>query len=117
MARQQYVFTGLPSVPQGIGDQAQYRLLQGLKQNVEALIGARGDTTGQAVLRGQVTVNQVQELAVKQVSVSNSAISVSGQAVPTYSDFNSVVADLQRMRADMESMRQTLNALIAQLRG
>jgi hypothetical protein len=95
----------------------QYRLLQGLKQNVEALVGARGDTTGQAVLRGQINVDQMQPLSAKQVSVSNSAISVSGQAVPTYSDFASAIADLQKMRADMETMRQTLNALISQLRG
>lgn len=117
MARQQYIFTGLPNVPQTGMDQAQYRLLQGLKQNVEALVGSRGNAIGQAVLRGQVTVDQMQPLTVKQVSVGNSAISVAGQAVPTYSDFASVVADLQKLRGDIELMRQTLNALIAQLRG
>lgn len=96
----------------------QYSMLQAMKENVDLLTGARGesDAASQAILKSSVTVQPVN---VATLSISAQGFSVptgTGASVPTIDDYNQLLTDARRLADAVSSLQETLNLLITQLR-
>jgi len=116
-------FTSVPAVPQGGFTDYQTVLISSVKENVELLTGLRGeaDTVSKAVTQGQVTVNQMGQQKMQQVTAKGdgSTITISGTAydLANLSDVRKLIVDVQTLAGDVAEMRATLNFLIKQMKG
>lgn len=113
-------FSALPPVPTADNKEWQYRFNSAVKQNIELLTGQRGATGTQSLLRGQVTVNLVAEMNMRQVTATGAAVAVnSGTTTPvvTQADYAKLLVDVQTLANDVANIRATLNSLISQLKG
>lgn len=111
-------FTGIPSLPQVGVDEWQYRFLGAVKQNIELLIGTRGeqDLSSRAILRSTVRIPSAPEPSLRAVSAVGSGVSISGAQVAGLADYQLLVRDVQLLVNDVAALRQAVNTLIAQLR-
>lgn len=135
-------FSGIPSLPQSGVEEWNLRTLSALKQNVELLTGARGETdlASKAIIRSQVTVNPPPVPALTSVSQLAINPNISGltavNVTPVASGTPVIVADagwttflgslqsggyasaqdVQRLASDVAQLRAILNVLIAQLK-
>jgi len=77
-------FTSVPAVPQGGFTDYQTVLIGAVKENIELLTGLRGeaDVVSKAITQGQVTVNQMGQQKMQQVTAKGdgSTITISGTA-------------------------------------
>lgn len=111
-------FTGVPSVPQTGLDEGTAQFMNAVKQNVELLIGSRGeiDNASRALLVGSITVSPPARPQLQSVSVRGAGFTISGAQVPSYTDYMALVSDVQRLANDLNSLRETVDTLIKQLR-
>lgn len=111
-------FTGIPNLPQQGVDEWQVRVLGAMKQNIELLIGARGeaDASSRAVLRSSVKLSGAPQPSLRSISAVGSGFTISGAQVPSLADYQNLVRDMQLLANDMQQLRTALNQLIAQLR-
>tara|TARA_B100001057_G_scaffold76283_1_gene71029 strand:- start:1168 stop:1539 length:372 start_codon:yes stop_codon:yes gene_type:complete len=116
-------FTSVPAVPQGGFTDYQTVLIGAVKENIELLTGLRGETdvVSKAITQGQVTVNQMGQQKMQQVTAKGdgSTITISGTAydLANLSDVRKLIVDVQTLAGDVAEMRATLNFLIKQMRG
>lgn len=112
-------FTAVPSVPTGNMTEWQGQILRALKENVELLSGIRGeaDLQSKAVTVGQVRVNSTAAPTFSRVSATGKGYNISGQNVADLDDFGKLINDVQLLANDVATLRNTVNALIAQLKG
>ena len=116
-------FTGVPAVPQGGFTDYQTVLIGAVKENVELLTGLRGevDTASKAVTQGQITVNEMGQQRMQQVSAigAGSTITISGTSydLANLDDVSKLIIDVQTLAGDVAEMRATLNFLLRQLKG
>lgn len=110
-------FTGIPSLPQSGLDDAQYRLLSALKENVELLIGSRGerDFSSKAVTVGAVSASSV-PAGITNLSARGAGFTISGQTVPSLADYTALLRDVQTLVNDVNTLRGTLNTLLVELK-
>ena len=111
-------FTGIPSLPQVGVDEWQYRVLGAMKQNIELLIGTRGeqDASSRALLKSSVALRGAPEPSIRSVSAVGSGFTVSGAQVPSLADYQKLVNDVQLLVNDVAQLRSAVNTLITQLR-
>lgn len=111
-------FTGLPSLPQVGVEEWQYRFLGAVKQNIELLIGTRGeqDLSSRALLKSSVTITKAPDPSIRTVSAVGSGFTISGAQVPSLADYQSLVRDVQLLTDDVTQLRAAVNTLISQLR-
>jgi hypothetical protein len=111
-------FTGIPSLPQQGVDEWQFRILGAMKQNIELLIGARGeqDLSSRALLKSSVRITGAPEPSLRSVSAVGSGFTISGAQVPSLADYQALVRDVQLLANDVAQLRATVNVLISQLR-
>jgi hypothetical protein len=111
-------FAGIPSLPQVGVEEWQYRVLNAMKQNVELLIGTRGeqDLTSRALLKSSVAITSAPEPSIRAVSAVGSGLTISGAQVPSLADYQSLVRDVQLLVNDVAVLRAAVNTLISQLR-
>ena len=112
-------FTAIPAVPQGGITDWQSVLITSVKENVELLTGLRGeaDLASKAVTKGQITLQQMSEQNMKQVSAKGTGFTISSQEVAGLDDVGLLITDVQTLANDLAYTRAVLNALIEQLRG
>ena len=116
-------FTSVPAVPQGGFTDYQTVLIGAVKENIELLTGLRGevDVVSKAITQGQVTVNQMGQQKMQQVTAKGdgSTITISGTAydLANLSDVRKLIVDVQTLAGDVAEMRATLNFLIKQMKG
>ena len=116
-------FTSVPAVPQGGFTDYQTVLIGAVKENIELLTGLRGevDTVSKAITQGQVTVNQMGQQKMQQVTAKGdgSTITIDGTAydLANLSDVRKLIVDVQTLAGDVAEMRATLNFLIKQMKG
>ena len=116
-------FTSVPAVPQGGFTDYQTVLIGAVKENVELLTGLRGevDTASKAVTQGQITVNEMGQQRMQQVSAigAGSTITISGTSydLANLGDVSKLIIDVQTLAGDVAEMRATLNFLLRQLKG
>ena len=111
-------FTGIPSLPQVGVEEWQSRILGAMKQNIELLIGTRGeqDASSRAVLKSGITIARAPEPTLRAVSAVGSGFTISGAQVPSLSDYQALVRDVQSLTNDVAQLRAAVNTLISQLR-
>lgn len=111
-------FTGIPSLPQVGVEEWQYRFLGAMKQNIELLIGTRGeqDAASRALLKSSVAITSAPEPSLRAVSAVGSGFTISGAQVPSLADYQQLVSDVQLLVNDVAALRATVNTLISQLR-
>jgi hypothetical protein len=111
-------FAGLPSLPQQGVEEWQYRFLSAVKQNMELLIGSRGeqDLSSRALLKSSVRIASAPEPSIRSVSAVGSGFTISGAQVPSLADYQALVKDVQLLTNDVAQLRAAVNALISQLR-
>lgn len=111
-------FTGIPSLPQVGVEEWQYRVLTAMKQNIELLIGTRGeqDLSSRALLKSSVAITSAPEPSIRSVSAVGSGFTISGAQVPSLADYQALVRDVQLLVNDVAALRATVNTLISQLR-
>ena len=112
-------FTAIPAVPQGGITDWQSILISSVKENVELLTGLRGesDLQSKAVTQGQVTIKEMSEQDMKQVSAKGAGFTISGQEVAGLDDYGKLITDVQTLANDLALTRAVLNALIQQVKG
>lgn len=112
-------FTAIPAVPQGGITDWQSVLITSVKENVELLTGLRGeaDLASKAVTKGQITLQQMSDQNMKQVSAKGTGFTISSQEVAGLDDVGLLITDVQTLANDLAYTRAVLNALIEQLRG
>jgi hypothetical protein len=112
-------FTAIPAVPQGGITDWQSILISSVKENVELLTGLRGesDLQSKAITRGQITIKEMSEQDMKQVSAKGAGFTVSGQELAGLDDYGKLVTDVQTLANDLALTRAVLNALIRQIKG
>lgn len=111
-------FTGIPSLPQVGVEEWQSRILGAMKQNIELLIGTRGeqDASSRAVLKSGIAITRVPEPTLRAVSAVGSGFTIGGAQVPSLSDYQALVRDVQSLTNDVAQLRAAVNTLISQLR-
>ena len=119
-------FTGIPAVPlDGLTDW-QSVLIGSMKENVELLTGLRGeaDVISKAVTQGQVTLAQLGEQNMRQVTAQGTGFEVTSQGtlnpgtnVPNLEDVIKLVNDVQVLANDLAQTRAVINVLLKQLQG
>ena len=112
-------FVSVPIVPiEGVLDQQAF-LFASLKENVELLIGDRGeaDRASEAVTKGNITVEPMETQKMRQVSSQGKSWKILDRNVADGDDYVNALVDLQTLANDLYETRDLLNALIIQLRG
>lgn len=113
------LFSAIPSVPNQNISEWQSNILAALKENVELLTGQRGNAGAgnQAVIRGQVRVNQITAPTFTRVNATGQGYTISGQNVAALDDFGKLINDVQLLANDVATLRLAFNTLVAQLKG
>ena len=111
-------FTGIPDVPQGGANDAQNRVLEAIKQNVELLAGIRGEADGAsaAILKSQVAVKAVPPPVFQGSTAQGGGFTIANVQVPSITDHVALIRDVQALAQDVASLRSVVAALITQLR-
>ncbi len=111
-------FTSIPDIPRGV-DPWQTQILDTLKQNVELLSGTRQelDKASQAVLRGDVKVNEVPEPTAIALTAKGEGFTIDGERVAGLDDYGKLLVDVQKVIQDVELLRTYVNILVKQLKG
>lgn len=112
-------YTAIPAVPLVGIEPWQSQLLNALKENVELLTGARGETDSASVAlnRARITVSAPAQQTMTRVSAQGGGVTLSGVSVPTLEDYTLLLGDVQRLANDVATLRSTVQLLISQLRG
>ena len=117
MATRSARFVAIPNVPlQGLTDW-QFQTLTAMKENLELLTGARGGTATSAVTRGSLTVTSAPAQNMVRVTADGSGYTISGVTVPSLDDYTKLISNVQQLANDVAALRNTVNTLIAQLKG
>jgi len=112
-------FSAIPAIPQqGLMDW-QFVTLNAMKENLELLIGARGNSavSAAAITRGSVTVADAPTQTMQRVTAEGTGFTISGVTVPSLEDYGKLVTNVQQLANDVATLRNTVNALINQLKG
>lgn len=109
-------YAPLPAVPQVGIPEWQFQFLNGVKQNVEILTGQRGNTGYQAIVAGQIGIQPMGDLNLRQVTATGAGFTISGVNVASAEDYAKLVVDVQTLIGDVAYIKDVLNALINQLR-
>ena len=112
-------FTAIPAVPQGGITDWQSVLISSVKENVELLTGLRGeaDLASRAVTKGQITLQEMPDQNMRQVSAKGTGFTISSQEVAGLDDVGLLITDVQTLANDVAYTRAVVNALIKQLKG
>lgn len=118
MATRQARFSPVPAVPQAGLNPATYSTLVALKENVELLIGARGEVgaSNRALTKGQLSVVDAPQQLMRQVTAEGVGFTISGVTVPSIDDYIKLLSNVQQLANDVAAVRNTLNVLIQQLK-
>jgi hypothetical protein len=116
MASRTIRFSAIPPPPQAGIDPWQFATISALKENVEIMVGARGDQPGRAVFKGQVGVVPAPQQNLRQITAQGAGYTVSNVTVPSIEDYVKLLTDVQTLANDVASIRNTLNTLITQLK-
>jgi hypothetical protein len=109
-------YAPLPAVPQVGIPEWQFQFLNGVKQNVEILTGQRGSSGYEALIAGQVGVQPVGDLNMRQVTATGAGFTISGQNVASLDDHAKLIVDVQTLIGDVAYIKDVLNTLISQLK-
>jgi hypothetical protein len=116
MAKNTIKFSAIPSAPQAGVDPWQFAAISALKENVEIMVGARGDQPGRALFKGQIGVVAAPNQNMRQVTARGAGYTISDVTVPSIDDYVTLLGNVQTLANDVAAIRETLNTLINQLK-
>lgn len=119
MTRIKTRFTAIPDIPATGLSSWQAQTLSAMKENVELLIGVRGEKTGasRAVTKAQIGVAAAPDQNMQRVTATGAGFTISGVNVPSLEDYGALLTNVQELANDVARLRNTLNTLIQQLKG
>jgi len=111
-------FTALPGIPDQLTDW-QATLFGGIKENVELLTGTRGEAglVSKAIVRGDITVNEVGQQDMTEVSARSNGVTIAGSNVALLDNFIDLISDVQLLANDVFATRRALDLLIRNMTG
>lgn len=111
-------FIAIPNPPLGI-PAWQVQMLNAMKENIELLTGQRGERgdPSKSVLKSDITIRSLPAQQIRQTTAQGQGFTVNNVTVPSLTDYTSLIQDTQSLIADVTALRQTVETLIAQLRG
>ena len=117
MAKTRY--TSIPDIPTTGLTGWQAQTLSAMKENVELLIGTRGEKGGssRAITKAQIGVNLAPPQNMQRVTATGAGFTISGVTVPSLEDYGNLVTNVQELANDVAALRNTVNVLIQQLKG
>lgn len=107
-------YQGIPNIPNEKIPQWQYDVLAAMKENLEILMGARGDTP--AVTTDFIRVVPQNWQLMTQVSARGEFTTSAASGVPTIGDYILLLNDVQQLAADVARIQDALNTLIKNTR-
>ena len=116
-------FTGIPTVPTAGLPELQANLFGALKENIELLTAARGETDliSKALIRGDVTAKQVGTQVMGSVqNISPDGFTgshVDANQIASLAAFRGLKTDVQTLANDLADTRAALNLLIRDMTG
>jgi hypothetical protein len=111
-------FAPIRDIPQSGLTEWESALLQGLKENVELLAGAR--VNGVRAVMSDVVANNIRPQDYRtlvQISAVGAGFDIGGSLVPSLADYNLLRADVQNVINDLGRVELALNNLIQILGG
>ena len=83
-------FTSIPGIPQSSITDEQAFMISTIKQNLELLIGTRGeeDLQSKAVVKGDINVNTLNRQNMSQLTAKGAGFTISGQNVVSLEDYD-----------------------------
>lgn len=112
-------FSAVPEIPtEGIKDW-ETAVLTPIKENVELLVGFRGEAGGgsRAVTKGELTVNLAPAMTLQSITAQGTGFTISGDDVAGLEDYGKLIDDVTRLGNDVIALRDVVNLLIEQLEG
>lgn len=112
-------FVALPEVPEGTLDW-QTTLLSAMKEDVELLVGSRGeaDSASTAVVRSDITAQQLGLQGMHSVTLDgDDGYNISGQDVASLNAMRNLRDDMQNLANDVFRTREALDLLIKTMKG
>jgi len=110
-------FAAMPAIPSDGVTDGEVLLYSAVKQNIEQLTGQAGDAFSVALLRGSISVQPIQSLQSKPVTISGAAYTIDNVQVAPASEVVALGTTVQQCVNDINTLANTINALIVQLRG
>jgi hypothetical protein len=92
-------------------------LLSTIKEDVELLIGSRGeeDLVSRAIFRGDIDVVSVEAPALTQITAKGEGFDISGSDVAGLDDHVKLINNVIALANDVASLRATVDSLITNL--
>jgi len=109
-------FVAIPNIPPIGIPEWQASILSAMKENIELLIGVRGDSSTRAIVKGQFTVTNPPSQIMRKVTAEGLGYTINGVTVPSLEDYGRLIVDVQQLANDVANLRATLNTLINQLK-
>lgn len=112
-------FTGIREVPLEGVNFALYESVVSMKQNLELLVGQRGETdnASRAITPAYITVTDVGPQRSVNLTAEGAGFTLQNARVPSYDDYIKALTDIRNIATDVAEIRTVLNTLLAQLRG
>jgi len=107
-------FPSIRDIPQADIPQWQYDVLSQLKEAVEILAGSRQQGV-RAVMNSNLTVQQMDNVAIKRVTAVGSGYNISGNLVADLADYRVLIQNVQDIATSMSNLQTQINNLVAQL--
>jgi len=111
-------FAPLRDIPQSGLNEWEVALLQGLKENVELMTGAR--VNGVRAVMSDVVASRIQPQdyrTIIQITAVGAGYNIGGSNVPSLEDYNLLRADVQTVINDLGRVELALNNLLQILGG
>lgn len=111
-------FTAIPNIPQSGLTDWQFNTMNAMKENIELLTGARGesDAASRAITKSSVTVDYAPQQQMQRITAEGVGFVVSGVKVPALTDYEKLAINVQTLANDVAALRTTVNNLIKQLK-
>jgi len=109
-------FAALRDIPTTGLSEWEASLLNGMKENIELLTGAR--VNGVKAVMSDVLASRIKavdNLTSRQITAVGAGFNISGNNVPSLADYNLLRQDVQTLINDVARMQTTLNNLIQAL--
>ncbi len=112
-------FVAIPEIPQSGLKDWESSILSALKEDVELLIGSRGegDFESLSVTRGDIRAVPISKVALLGISARGDGFNISGQDVAGLADYRLLITNFYQIAQDVQGLRNTVNFLLQNMRG
>jgi hypothetical protein len=109
-------FVGIPTLPTENVPPGQVVMLNAIKQNLEMLVGVRGNGGDAAVVRSDITIRMPAK-TLNTTTALGGALDIGGVQVAAAQDYAKLISDVRGVIAVVNQHHDIIEALIRQLKG